>query len=249
MSDYRKPHVVIDLDSRLRKAEKILRLLDIKHGKRRIRVLDIGTGSGIIAHAFAASSYADFDVHAVDCVDSRVIREGYKFTRVPGIELPFEDNSFDIVVSNHVLEHVGQYSEQVCHLKQIKRVLSAEGLGYIACPSRWMIIEPHYRVPFLSWLPQAARTSYLRLLNKGEYYDCEPPGPGQLEQMLRETGFEFDNLFVPAVRATFDIEQERYSKLHYLTGLLPDSVLKIFSRASPTLIYLVSSGNRKHHQG
>jgi ubiquinone/menaquinone biosynthesis C-methylase UbiE len=55
-------------------------------------------------------------VHSVDIADDRLEREGFEFHLVEGAQLPFEDSFFDIVLSNHVIEHVGDLPEQRTHL-------------------------------------------------------------------------------------------------------------------------------------
>ena len=66
-----------------------------------------------------------------------------------------------------MIEHVGDESAQLHHLAELRRVLSKAGIGYLAVPNRWMVVEPHYRIAFLSWLPRGWRSPYLRLLGKG----------------------------------------------------------------------------------
>jgi len=50
----RLPHAVSDLSSRYLKAQKIERLLNLSNYPKPIRLLEVGTGSGGIAHYFAA---------------------------------------------------------------------------------------------------------------------------------------------------------------------------------------------------
>jgi SAM-dependent methyltransferase len=38
-------------------------------------------------------------------------------------------------------------------LDEVWRVLKPGGLAYLACPNRYSLVEPHYRLPFLSWFP------------------------------------------------------------------------------------------------
>ncbi|MCW1959907.1 MAG: class I SAM-dependent methyltransferase [Mycobacterium sp.] len=59
--------------------------------------------------------------------------------------LPFDDATFDIVVSDQVLEHVFNYSE-VAH--ELYRVLKPGGVFLHMFPSSFSIIEPHINVPF-----------------------------------------------------------------------------------------------------
>jgi SAM-dependent methyltransferase len=47
--------------------------------------------------------------------------------------LPFPARSFDVVLSNHVIEHV---LNQRLHLGEIRRVLADRGVCYLATPNR-----------------------------------------------------------------------------------------------------------------
>ena len=232
----RQPHAVLDLPSRNWKAEKIARLLDLAHRSQPMRLLEIGTGSGGIAHWFANHPSLRCEVTAVDVVDNRLVRDGYAYRQVHGVDLPFSDASFDVVITNHVIEHVGDGAAQRRHLAEVHRVLRSDGVGYLAVPNRWMLTEPHFQLKFLSWWPRAWRTPYLRLMRKGEHYDCEPLQMRQLERMLDAAGFRYRNLCVEAWRATFEIERPDSAGAKLLR-LTPDALLMPLKRVIPTLIY------------
>lgn len=237
-SEARQPHAVLDLPSRGWKAEKIARLLGLAQRPQPLRLLEIGTGSGGIAHYFASHPSLRCEVDAVDVVDNRLVHEGYRFRQVEGVALPFAAGSFDVVISNHVIEHVGDASAQAKHLREIHRVLRPDGVGYLAVPNRWMLTEPHYRLMFLSWWPHRLRTPYLRLMGKGDFYDCEPLQLGQLERMLSASGMTGKNLCVEAWRATFDIERPGRLGTRLL-ALVPDALLRLLNTVNPTLIYRI----------
>lgn len=237
-SGARHPHVVMDLQSRRWKAEKIERLLGLGAMTGPIRLLEIGTGSGGIANYFGTHASGRFKVDAVDVVDSRMIQEGYKFTLVSDTKLPFADGSFDVVLSNHVIEHVGDEAAQSRHLAELGRVLRQDGTGYLAVPNRWMLIEPHYRLPLLSWLPRPWRSAYLRLTERGDFYDCEPLQLGKLEGLLEASGFLHANRGVEALHETFAIERPN-SRVTALLRKVPDGFLRPFNWIIPTHIYIL----------
>lgn len=232
----RQPHAVTDLASRRLKALKIERLLGLRQLPQPIRLLEIGCGSGGIAHYFATHPGLQCVVTAVDVHDNRQVRDGYAYHNVQGVELPFDDQQFDAVISNHVIEHVGDAAAQLLHLQEIRRVLAPTGIAYLAVPNRWMLTEPHYRLKFLSWLPHAWRSPYLRWMGKGEVYDCEPLQMHELERMLAAAGLLYRNQCVEGWRATFEIERPT----HWSTRLLahcPDALLTQLNPIVPTLIY------------
>jgi SAM-dependent methyltransferase len=238
-SPARLPHAALNPAERLPKAEKIKTLMALAPVPgRHLRLLEIGTGSGAIAHYFATDSGLHCEVDAVDVTDQRTIADGYRFQRVEGVKLPFADGVFDAVISNHVLEHVGESAEQIDHLREIARVMRDDGIGYLASPNRWQLIEPHYHVAFLSWWPRRWRTAYLRLFRTGAVYDCEPLSKKPLESMLESAGLESRNMFVPALRHLAEVEKPDVPLVRLMASL-PDGTLQCLRSISPTHIYLL----------
>jgi SAM-dependent methyltransferase len=75
--------------------------------------------------------------------------------------LAFPDASFDVILSDQVLEHVNNLNDLVI---EISRLTHDGGMGLHNFPARWCFIEPHL-FPFLHWLPKnKLRLCYLRLL-------------------------------------------------------------------------------------
>lgn len=233
----RKAHATPDLLSRDRKARKIERLLQLP-AERPVRLLEIGTGSGGIAHYFGTHHSRRFDVHAVDVRDDRRVREGYEFHVVADTRLPFPAGCFDAVISNHVIEHVGGRGAQLRHLREIRRVLRSDGRGYLAVPNRWMLIEPHYGLPFLSWLPRALRSPYLAISGRGVAYDCEPLQQHELHALLARAGLDYEHRETEALRALAELERD--DRLARLMAMLPSWLITVFRPALPTFICTLS---------
>jgi SAM-dependent methyltransferase len=238
----RQPHAVLDLPSRRLKAMKIERLLALDSRAGPLRVLEIGVGSGGISHYFGTHPSGRYDVVGVDVVDSRLITEGYRYVAITDTTLPFADGSFDVVISNHVIEHVGDDAAQAHHLAEMRRVMRDDGIGYLAVPNRWMLVEPHYRLAFLSWWPESMRSGWLRLFRRGQHYDCRPLTRADLEGRLSVAGFRYAQQHRQAMRAMIDIEHGRLSRLDLLLLRILASLSAWLRSAIPTLIYTLQRG-------
>jgi SAM-dependent methyltransferase len=104
------------------------------------RVLDFGCGDGGMVDAYLR---ADFDAYGCDLIVEsetsrlRKIEEPYR--------LPFDDASFDAVVSDQVLEHVRDHASAA---REIARVLRPHGATLHIFPPPWRLREAHTGVPF-----------------------------------------------------------------------------------------------------
>lgn len=233
----RLPHAILDVSSRVLKAQKIVELLGRERFMRARAVLEIGCGSGVISSTLVQLGSPGLHVQAVDVVDSRVTKEGYGFHLVDGTQLPFETGSFDIVISNHVIEHVGDRNAQLDHLGEISRVMNQGASTYLAVPNKWRFVEPHYRLPFLSWLPVPLADAYLRATSKGQHYDCVPLSAGEAEALFEEAGFVYRDLTFEAIKATLQIEHAQAASGRLATRMLSPGMASIVKPVISTLIY------------
>lgn len=94
---------------------------------------------------------------------------GVTFRQANGLNLPFEDNSFDYVHSSAVLEHVGSRKNQTKFISEIARV-SRKGF-FLTTPNRWFPVEFHSLLPFVHWLPRSCFWAVLRSTGRGALAD------------------------------------------------------------------------------
>jgi len=149
--------------SRVERADVILHLIGDVLGRSR-RIADIGTGTGIMKSVLEERSgrrIVGFELDVPFVVD----RQGV--VGADACRLPVADDSFDLVLLNHVYEHV---EDQPGLFREAWRVLRPGGIAYVTAGSRYAVLEPHYRLPFLSWLPRGAADAYLRASGRGRTY-------------------------------------------------------------------------------
>lgn len=167
------------------KAAKIRAVLSAEGAldKPGIRVLDIGCSHGHILRLLTPDDGLgvgiDLDANVGDSQGNVLYVQG------DAEALPFAQESFDIVVCNHVYEHTDDAHRL---FGEIGRVLVSDGVCYFAGPNKYEPVEPHYRLPFLSWLPRGLADFYMRLTGKGECYPEKPRSRPQLRRMV--SGFE-----------------------------------------------------------
>ena len=104
------------------------------------RILDVGCGLGMYVTQFR--QFSD-DVYGVDIDPDKIARasESLPNLRVsPAEELPFADDSFDIILLNEVIEHVDDDRQTI---NEAYRVLAPGGHMVIYAPNRLYPFETH----------------------------------------------------------------------------------------------------------
>ncbi len=113
-----------------------------------MRLLDLGCGDGSLVIAFRRIG---LDAHGCDVELSRPAPCLWQIQFEP-YRLPFPDRSFDIVVSQSVMEHVQDWDETI---SEVARVLKPDGSTFHLFPARLRPVEAHVLVPFASVWQQA----------------------------------------------------------------------------------------------
>ena len=182
------------------------------------KLLDLGCGIGltlsILAQKFPNSVGCDIDKD-MSRATNEVLREvGLKTPVIiyDGKKLPFKNNEFDIVASIEVIEHV-QNPQQF--LKEIFRVLKKDGVLHITTANKWWPYEPHFKLLFLSYLPESLADVYVRLSGRGEsYHGIKLPSYGKFKGML-EKQFNVEDITLNIIREykKYHFDQERGRKV------------------------------------
>lgn len=165
-----------DAKSRRQKAIRIIKTFEHFLGSnnlKQLQVLDVGASTGIIdwyiAKKFGQVTGIDIDIEAIKHAKKYYSTKNLKFMVGDAMKLQFEDNTFDVVICTHIYEHV---PSAISLMKEIFRVLKPNGLCYFAAVNKLWPWEPHYNLPFLSWLPKPMANIYLKTFRGiNEYYE------------------------------------------------------------------------------
>ena len=129
-----------------------------------VRILDVGCGLGMYVRRFREFSQ---EVYGVD-IDAEKVAEASQslpnIQQAPAERLPFPDETFDVVLSHEVLEHVGDDRRAVA---EALRVLAPGGRLVVFAPNRLYPFETHGcfwrgehrfgNIPLVNWLPNPLR--------------------------------------------------------------------------------------------
>ena len=164
-------------DTREAKSEKILTILQDFLGQDLSAYICLDVGCGIGAISSRAADYfkltigIDLDTPAIQQAVSHHQRDRMQFALASGHEIPFADGTIDVIICAQVYEHS---TDPEALAREIYRVLRPGGVCFFSGPNRLNIIEEHYWLPFLSWLPQSLANRYMQRFQRGPIYDAYP---------------------------------------------------------------------------
>ena len=104
-----------------------------------LKILDIGCGEGVLVWLIYQKTNSPFivgidsDASAIKFAHQQLLKRQAKakFLKASAYKLPFKDNSFDLIVSTEVIEHLSQANK---HLAEINRLLKPKGKLIITTP-------------------------------------------------------------------------------------------------------------------
>jgi 2-polyprenyl-3-methyl-5-hydroxy-6-metoxy-1,4-benzoquinol methylase len=140
------PEAVYNHGTRIRKSATIVRVLQDYFGTdlSLSSVLDVGCSTGIIASFLSAHTREvhgiDTDKPAIQFAKENFQKNTVRFHVGSATDIPFADNSFDIVICAHVYEHVSHPERMVA---EVHRVLKLGGVFYFTAGNRINVMEPH----------------------------------------------------------------------------------------------------------
>ncbi len=135
--------------------------------------LDIGSSAGGLSVALAKKGVRMHGIEpSVSGIEVSKLRAARKkidnvdFIQGVGEHLPFEDESFDFVISLAVLEHVQNVDEVI---SETYRVLKPGGKVYFEVPNNIFPFEAHYKMIWFPMMPKFIAKRYVKF--RGAYPD------------------------------------------------------------------------------
>ena len=238
---------MLDEAGRRQKADKVLRVLAHFRGTDDLSgrtVLDLGCSLGFFVeaalHHGAVSVGVDIDVPGL--VAARAARDPRAtFLCADGEALPLPDESVDVVVFNHIYEHV---VDADLVMAEIRRVLRPDGVLYLGMANKLVVVEPHYKLPFLSWLPAPAADAYMRRFGPMDaYHERFRTYPGLLKMAsgLTVHDYTFSILADAGAFAATDVVPRLAPRVF---SALPAAVRTVLRPIAPTYIWVASKSDR-----
>lgn len=163
--------ILLDVDYKRPKVAKMLAILEHAGVLGGRLAVDVGCSRGLfcapLAAHFGQVLGVDIDTHALAVAAGGELPANVTLLHGDSLGLPLADASVDLVVCNHVYEHVPS-AERL--FAEIRRVLRPDGACYLGAASRLVWTEPHYHLPGLSWLPRPLAHRYMRVTGRGSHY-------------------------------------------------------------------------------
>jgi SAM-dependent methyltransferase len=181
--------VQLNFPERRRKARKIVRILEeqISRPLSDLRGLEIGSSGGgmsvVFAKAFGFFFAGDIDLRAIEQARRENGAANLAYAAIDAMTLPFPARAFDVVICNHVYEHMPDAHRLI---REVERVLTAGGVCYFGCGNRFVLLDGEYGLPLLSILPRQLASLYVRLFRGGTEYYEETLFYWQLKRLVAE---------------------------------------------------------------
>jgi SAM-dependent methyltransferase len=169
-----------------------------------LRVLEIGCGKGAILEHLRRTGYvvSGIDVDAAAIAHCVATCPGISAQVAGGENLPFDDSSFDAVLSFDVFEHIADSDR---HLSEVRRVLKPRGCYLLQTPNKWT------NIPFeLLRQTRKFHTGPIQSYREIVKDHCALHNYWELQRRFARNGYELSFVDVPIVNDYFRSKMRTY---------------------------------------
>lgn len=155
---------------RARRIKPLLSMIrDVFEAEGQVNILDIG-GTRLYWRIISDEVFErnNVSVTLVNMAGHDTPRDEKHFKYIEGDACDlsrYGDNSFHIVHSNSIIEHVGDWSRRCKLPGEIRRLAPRY---FVQTPYFWFPLEPHFMIPFFHWLPKPVRVSLVMRFTLGQ---------------------------------------------------------------------------------
>ena len=228
---------------RIKKSHKTIAVLsDYFKEVSTLTLLDIGSSTGIMTNEYAKHFKnvigVDLDRTAVDYSIKKYRRENLKFIYSPVEEVDLPSSSFDIITCSQIYEHVPSDNKL---MEEILRLLKPGGVCYFAAVNRFKVIEPHYGLPFLSYLPKKAANIYIKIFTNHDFYYENLKSLRNLKKLVSK--FETIDYTLKVIKNPSRYSADDMLKEKTLKYYIFNLIAKFFYFMVPTYIWILRKPN------
>jgi len=181
-----------------------------------------GYGGALLSDYAKHVSAIDIDKTSIEHAKNRYKKENLEYIQTSVLTLPFENNSFDVIVSFETLEHLAEHNEMI---SEFNRVLKKNGILIISTPDK-----KHY----------SDEAGFTNEFHVKELYKQE------FEDLLHK---KWKNLIWYAQALSFSsiLEkiEEKNKERDYCTDVLSSNILESNQRILKEKYYIVIASNEK----
>ena len=207
------------LQSGNKTAERSLKLIE----GNGLKVIEIGCSWGPLVFGAAASDRVasvvgiEIEKDAIELCNQILasglinidIKNKISLVKSPAESLPFDNESFDLVICHTVIEHVMDVTQAI---REMCRVLKPNGVIHLEAPNYIWPYEPHLKIFMLpmgpKWLARLITRSTGK--NPGLIDQIQFVNPFIIEGVLNNIGVQWTNLYLDKIRAILlDAEYQR----------------------------------------